>query len=385
MFPKLIYLVTEDWYFVSHRLPMARAARDAGFEVHVATRVATHGPAIEREGFVLHPLHWERGSLDPRHVISVVKQVRMLYSKIGPALAHHVALAPTIIGSLAATGLGFPYLNALAGLGFAFTSETVQARAIRKVLSGLLRFLLRRDGASVLVQNPDDRKAIEALGIHRAKIALIPGSGVDTGRLSPMSEPPLPIAAAFVGRLLYDKGLGTLIAAHELLRQRGIDIHLLIAGEPDPANPASIPEPVLAEWKTRDCLTFLGRVNDIRDVWAKAHIAVLPSRREGLPLTLLEAAACGRPLIATDVPGCREIARPGINGLLVPPDAPGPLADAIAQLAADESLRHRFGAASRRLVEAEFSSETVGVQIVTLYRRMLGNERYGVTQSGVSG
>jgi glycosyltransferase involved in cell wall biosynthesis len=378
---KLVYLVTEDWYFVSHRLPMARAARDAGFEVHVATRVAAHGAAIEREGFVLHPLAWERGRLDPIHLVSAVRQVRRLYRSLRPALAHHVALAPTVVGSLAATGLGLPCLNALAGLGFAFTSTNVKARTMRLVVSTLLRSLLRRQRATVLVQNPDDRKALESLGIPAGKIAMIPGSGVDTDRLTPLPEPPPPITVAFVGRLLHDKGLAALIAAHDLLRGQGRDIRLLIAGTPDPANPASIPDALLAEWKLHDGVSFLGHVADIREVWAKAHIAVLPSRREGLPLTLLEAAACGRPLVATDVPGCREIVRPGVNGLLVPADSPAPLADAIGRLANDESLRQRLGSAGRQLVEAEFSSARIGAEIVALYNRMLAGARSGLPQS----
>src|SRR4051812_38543537 len=134
---KLIYLVTEDWYFVSHRLPMARAAKRAGFEVHVATRVAEHGDAIEREGFVLHPLDWERGSLDPLHLAAAVMQVRRLYRTVQPWIAHHVALAPTIVGSLAATGLDFPCLHAMAGMGFAFTSQGAKTRALRAVLTVL--------------------------------------------------------------------------------------------------------------------------------------------------------------------------------------------------------------------------------------------------------
>jgi len=379
--PKLVYLVTEDWYFVSHRLPMARAAQRAGFEVHVATRVAEHGAAIEREGFTLHPLSWERGSLDPLHLIGTIAQVRSVYRKLRPSLAHHVALAPTVVGSLAATGLGFPYVNALAGLGFAFTSHSARARATRFVLTGLLRALLRRSRATALVQNPDDRKMLQTLGVPAEKIALIPGSGVDIDKLRPLHEPPPPITIGFVGRLLYDKGVAALIAAHELLQQRGLALELLIAGDADPANPASIPHALLADWKARKGIKFLGHVGDVQDVWRGAHIAVLPSRREGLPLSLLEAAACGRPLIATDVPGCREIARPNVNALLVPPDDPPALADAIARLAMDADLRVRFGAAGRRLVENEFSGARIGEEIVTLYRRLL--EREATAQGGL--
>jgi glycosyltransferase involved in cell wall biosynthesis len=228
---KIIYLVTEDWYFVSHRLPMARAAKRAGFEVHVATRVAKHGSTIEREGFILHPLDWERGSRDPLHLASAVMQVRRLYREVQPWIAHHVALAPTIVGSLAATGMDFPCLNALAGMGFAFTSPGPKARAIRTVLTVLLRRTLRRPYATALVQNPDDRKALQAIGIAAEKIALIPGSGVDTDKLQPLPEPPPPVTIGFVGRLLHDKGVAALMEAHRLLQSRGRNFELLIAGD----------------------------------------------------------------------------------------------------------------------------------------------------------
>lgn len=372
--PRLVYLATEDWYFVSHRLPMARAAQRAGFEVHVATRVADHAAAIEREGFILHRLAWRRGSLDPLHLLSAVREVRGLYQHVQPALAHHVALVPTILGSMAALGLPIVCLNALAGLGYAFTSRTPKTTALRFTLERLMQFLLDRKNSAVLVQNPDDRAALQSLGVSDDKITIIPGSGVDTESLTPLPEPPLPVVLGFVGRLLTDKGLPTLVDAHELLTRRGRPIEILIAGDPDPANPASIPEATIAAWQQRHGLTFLGHVKDIRTLWAKAHIAVLPSLREGLPLSLLEAAACGRPIIATDVPGCREIGRPGVNALLVPAQNAVALADAIEQLAGDAELRRRFGAAGRAMVEQKFSTQRVGHEIVALYQRLLGGD-----------
>jgi glycosyltransferase involved in cell wall biosynthesis len=375
MTQKLLYLVTEDWYFVSHRLPMARAASRAGFEVHVATRVAGHAVAIEREGFILHPLGWRRGSLDPLHLLSAAREVRRLYQQVRPDLAHHVAMVPTVIGSLAALGLPVVCLNAMAGLGFAFTARTPKALLLRALMKPLLRRLLGRANAFVLVQNPDDRAAIRSLGVSNDKISLIAGSGVDVNALTPLPESQPPAAAGFVGRLLADKGVPTLVDAHALLARRGRPIALLIAGEPDPANPASIPPATIAEWQRRPGLTLLGQVNDIHAFWARAHIAVLPSLREGLPMSLLEAAACGRPIIATDVPGCREIARDGVNALLVPPNDAEALADAIDRLAGDAELRRRFGAAGRRMVENEFSNVRIGREIVALYQRLLRQSR----------
>jgi glycosyltransferase involved in cell wall biosynthesis len=368
----LIYLVTEDWYFLSHRLPMALAAQHAGYEVHVATHVVSDGAAIESYGFKLHPLNWQRGNTHPVAILAIIREIRRLYRKLAPDLVHHVALQPAIIGSLAAVGLQTVCLNAAAGLGFVFTSRTVRARSTSAVMRRLMGVLFGRGSAAVLVQNPDDRAVMEKLGIAPDRIFLIPGSGVDTNHLKPLPEPPGPVTAAFVGRLLDDKGLRTLVAAHQILAQRGQPVELLIAGEPDPANPASIPVDEIESWSRLSGIELLGQVDDIRAVWKRAHIAVLPSRREGLPKSLLEAAACGKPIVATDVPGCREIARPGENALLVPVDDPPALADAIDQLARNQDLRRRFASAGRHLVEAKFSAAHIGRETVALYARLLG-------------
>jgi glycosyltransferase involved in cell wall biosynthesis len=351
---------------------MALAAQRAGYEVHVATHVESDGPAIESYGFKLHPLNWRRGSTNPLAVLAIIREVRNLYRQLSPDLVHHVALEPAIIGSLASVGLNMVRLNALAGLGFVFTSRTFQARSAAAVIRTLVRNLMNRPRHAVLVQNDDDRTVMERLGVRKNQIFLIPGSGVDTETLIPLPEPPEPITMAFVGRLLDDKGIRTLVSAHEILARRGQLLRLLIAGEADPANPVSIvPEEIVA-WARRPGIEILGHVDDIREIWRRAHIAVLPSRREGLPKSLLEAAACGRPMVAADVPGCREIARQGDNALLVPVDDPQTLADALGRLAQDADLRKRFGAAGRHLVEVEFSAARIGQETVALYGRLLG-------------
>lgn len=369
--PVLAYVVTEDWYFLSHRLPMARAAQAAGYDVHVITHVNKGGAAIEAEGFSLHPVVWRRGSMNPMGFLSSIRAVRAVYRAIAPALVHNVALQPTIVGSLAAEGLPCVRLNALAGLGFSFTSATLKARLVRPVLKVLLKRVLGHCRAAVLVQNPDDRAAVRDLGVAPDKIFVIPGSGVETDRLTALPEPEGPITAAFVGRLLDDKGVRTLVEAQAVLTRRGQPARLLIAGEPDPANPVSIPPQEIAGWASRPGVEVLGHVADIREVWKRAHIAVLPSRREGLPKSLLEAAACGRAIVATDVPGCREIARAGVNALLVPPDDAQALAEAIGRLASDPSLRQAYAAASRRMAETEFSADKIGRDVVALYDRLL--------------
>ena len=369
---KILYLVSEDWYFVSHRLPMARAARDAGYEVHVATRVSKCAAQIEGEGFHLHPIQWRRGCMNPFRVVSAVMETRRLYRRLRPDLVHHVATVSTVIGSLAALALPMQKLNAFAGLGFAFASKAMKVRALRATAYAFLGWLLKRPNSTVLVQNPDDGMTIAGLGVPRELIAIIPGSGVDADVFAALPEPANDFTAGFAARLLEIKGVQTLVRAHEILTERSVAVRLLLAGQPDKSNPSSIPEAVLAGWRQRPNLILRGHVEDVRTVWAQAHIAILPSRGgEGIPLSLLEAAACGRPLIATDVPGCREIAREGVNALLVPPDDPGALADAIETLMQDRAMRQRFGKASRQIAVKEYSTALIGRDIVELYARLL--------------
>jgi glycosyltransferase involved in cell wall biosynthesis len=242
---------------------------------------------------------------------------------------------------------------------------------MRAVIGKLLRLLIDRPRSVALVQNPDDRQLLLGLGIAPTRIVLIPGSGVDVAWLKPLPEPAGPVTLGFIGRLLDDKGIRVLVAAHRLLRARGLPVILLIAGTPDPANPASVSRAEAEAWSREPGISWLGHVDDIATVWARAHIAVLPSRREGLPKSLLEAAACGRPMIATDVPGCREVAIPNETGLLVPPDDAAALAEAIERLAQAPDLRARFGAAARRLAETRFSADAIGRAVTELYLQLV--------------
>ncbi len=369
--PRLLYVVTEDWAFLSHRLPMARAARDAGFEVHVATRVSNGAAAIEAERFILHPIPFARGSLSPFTAFSTVAALRRVHRKVGPVLAHHVALQACVLGMLATLGQRCACVNAFIGLGYSFTSTSAKARGIRGLLGLLLRLLANRKNSVALVQNSDDRAALVSLGIANTRIALIPGSGVDVKRLTPLPEPVGAPTFAFVGRLLDDKGIRTLIAAHRLLRRRMAPAKLLIAGTPDSANPASVTETEARSWNDEEGITWLGHVADIAGLWAKAHIAVLPSRREGLPLSLLEAAACGRAMIASDVPGCRDVVIHEQTGLLFAVDNSVALADAMARLAADPQLRNHCAAEARKRVVEKFAADIIGRQTVALYKQTL--------------
>jgi len=373
--PCVLYVVTEDWYFLSHRLPMARAAKAAGFDVHVATNVGSGAAAIEREGFTLHRVPFTRGRLSPMGNLATIKALRSVQLKVRPEIIHRVALQPVVLSALAGIGLPAASVNAITGLGHSFIADSIKARVARAAIAGTLRVLINRRGSIALVQNPDDAQLLAGMGFAPSRVALIPGSGVDTTRLQASAEAPGPITAAFVGRLLDDKGIRPLVTAMGLLRARGINLELLIAGTPDPANPGSITRQEIAAWSSQPGITYLGHMHDIAAVWARAHIAVLPSRREGLPKSLLEAAACGRPMVATDVPGCREVAIADKTGLLVPPDDPPALAQALERLACDAHLRQRMGQAAREMAETRFSEAAIGHATVDLYRMLIDKSR----------
>ncbi len=349
---------------------MARAARDAGFDVHIATRVQNGAAAISAERFALHAIPFERGRLSPGAGLRTVRALRRLHRQLEPAIVHHVSLQPTIFGSAASLGRNVACVNAITGLGFAFTSTTLRARAVRPAIAGLLRLLLNRDRVVALVQNPDDHQVLKRLGIAEQRIVRIAGSGIDLDAFTPAPEPSGTFTLGFVGRLLEDKGIRVLVEAFRLLRRRGVMLELRIAGDRDPANPSSIGEAELNSWK-REGVILEGHIDDIAGFWRRTHVAVLPSRREGLPKSLLEAAASGRPMIATDVPGCREVVRHDATGLLVPVDDPAALAVAISTLASSPDLRARYGAMAREDAELRFGNTQIAREIVALYKTLL--------------
>ena len=379
MRPKLLFLVTEDWYFWSHRLPVARVARDAGFEVIVATRVQAHGERIRAEGFRLCPLRWRRrgdGIIDAARAIF---EIARLYRAERPDIVHHVALKPVLFGALAVRlaflrGRDAPArVSAVMGLGGGLGVRGALARSERYLLGWVLRFATI--GGRVIVQNPEDGAALTRFGVDRTRIALIRGSGIDTTHFRPLPEPAgQTVTIAFVGRMLRSKGVLEAVGALKQLRARGVAVELLLAGSPDD-NRDSLSEAELRAFGSEPGIEWLGRVEDVRSVWQRAAIAVLPtSYGEGVPLALLEAAACGRPVVASDTPGCREIVHHGETGLLVPPHNSDALTEAIAALAADPPRRQAMGAAGRALVERDFAAPLIAEQTLALYRGLLSEK-----------
>ncbi|MBF0426640.1 MAG: glycosyltransferase family 4 protein [Magnetococcales bacterium] len=370
--PRVVFFVTEDWYFWSHRLPLARAVRDCGGEVIVAVRVDRHGERIRAEGFRLVPLELKREGFNPLNGLGTVARLTALYRRERPDLVHHVAVKPVLLGTLAARLAGVPrVVNAFAGLGHAFTTESPSAIRYRKILKFALPRLLGDARVRVMAQNRDDAallSEVSALPVER--ITLIAGSGVDPERFRVEPEPSGEPVVTMVSRMLWDKGVAEFVAAAGQLKARHPGWRFLLVGSPDPHNPTTVPVAQLRAWHASGIVEWLGEREDIPAVLAGSHVAVLPSYREGFPKSLLEAAACGRAIVATDVPGCRHLVQDGCNGLLVPREDASALAVAIERLGDDAGWRQRLGSAGRRMVEEHFSQAVVIRQTLALYRSM---------------
>jgi glycosyltransferase involved in cell wall biosynthesis len=371
--PRLLYLVTEDWYFCSHRLPLARAARDAGFRVTVATRVQRHAGEIRAAGIELMPLRLSRRSANPLRELATLRDIVRIYRQAQPDIAHHVALKPVLYGSLTARLTGVPrVVNALAGLGYLFSSSDLKARLLRPPIETGFRFLLDRPGSRLIVQNPDDLALLTRRGIVNAsRTVLIRGSGVDLTRFAPAPEPEGAPLVVLPARMLRDKGVEEFVAAARALKQAGVNARFALVGDPDPENPAAISPAQLEAWRESGAVECWGWRDDMAAVFRQAHVVCLPSYREGLPKALIEAAACGRALVTCDVPGCREVVRDGDNGLLVPARDSAALAQALRRLLEDTALRDRMARRSRERAVAEFSLERVIADTLALYRTLL--------------
>ena len=366
-------VVTDDWYLWSHRIGLAVAARDAGYEVTVVTRVREHGERIRALGLNLVNVDFARGRLSPWANLRTVHALCGIYQHLEPHLVHHVAIKPIVLGSVAAAWVRVPaVVNALAGLGTALTSSHVKARLARPVLQPALAWAMRRPRSHAVVQNAENAKFVESLGVRPERISLVRGAGVDVRTFRPQPEPDGPIRVTMVSRLLRDKGVREFIEAASLVRKVRDDIVFTLVGAPDEGNPTSVPIEQVRSWAADGLVEWWGQREDVADVLAGSHVAVLPTYYgEGVPKTLLEAAACGRPIVATNVPGCREVVHHGENGLLVPARDPRALADAIVALADDPARRAAMGAKSRQRALTEFAAERINAETLRVYERAL--------------
>ena len=367
---KILFFVTEDWFVCSHWLPLVEAAKNRGLEVVVVTRTNKHAEMILQHGARVIPFDISRRGSNLFREFATILRLAGIYRKEKPDIVHHVAMKPMLYGSLVAHLVRVPHtINWVSGMGWLFVSGTRRAKfmqiAVRKALGILLR------GTSVIVENPDDQAIISTLGVADRHIHLVRGAGVDTALYAPSPEPEGVQQVVLPARMLWDKGVGEFVSAARQLRQRGVKARFVLVGEPDTENPASVPMEQLLAWQKEGVVEWWGRREDMPRILANSHIVCLPSYREGLPKSLLEAASCGRAIVTTDVPGCREIVLDGGNGLLVEARNVPALADALSRLLDSPALRQKMGQRGRERVLDEFSQERIVARVLTLYREVL--------------
>ncbi|CAB3865739.1 glycosyltransferase family 4 protein [Achromobacter anxifer] len=367
---RLLFVVNNPAFFMSHRVPVALAAQRAGYEVHVATM---DGPAvadIQALGMTHHAIPMTRSGKHPLQELGTLLALIRLFRRLRPDIVHLVTIKPVLYGGIAARLTRVPgMVAAISGLGFVFLSNSLKMKLVRAVVARLYRLALGHPNSRVIFQNGSDRDLLKSLGAVRdAQVVMIRGAGVDLNEYRAQPEPPAPpVVVTMVARLLRDKGVQEFVQAARLLRERGLPVTMQLVGGVDAGNPASATQAEVDAWQREGCVLALGERSDVAALYAASHIAVLPSYREGLPKSLIEAAACARAVVTTDVPGCRDAIEPGETGLLVPVRDAQALADAIARLAEDAALRQRMGAAGRTLAEREFNIERVARVQVELY------------------
>lgn len=368
----LLFIVNDAAFFMSHRLPLAIAAKESGFEVHVATPKTPASIKIKEAGFIFHPIALSRSGKNPFQELKSIAAFYHLMREVKPDLVHLVTIKPILYGGLVARVLKVPaVVAAVSGLGYIFTSPTLSAKFWRAGITRLYRFALGHHRLRVIFQNPDDRQLfLQNNTCSPAQTVLIRGSGVDLQAYQVFPERVDQIVVVMIARLLKDKGVMEYIAAAKMLKAQGSQAQFLLVGDIDEGNPAFIDKALLAQWCAEDDVQVLGFRDDIPQLMEQANVVVLPSYREGLPKILIEAAACGRAVITTDVPGCRDAIEPNQTGLLVPVRDANALALAIQQLIEDHDYRQQLGRAGRALAEREFAIQRVIAAHLTIYNEL---------------
>jgi glycosyltransferase involved in cell wall biosynthesis len=371
--PKLLYFATEDWSFCQHFLPMARAARALGCEVVVATRVRAHAQRLAAEGFRVVSLESERGSFALVEIVRSMLRMRAIVRAERPDIIHCIGIRMVTLGGLSVR-LANPrqaLVLAPTGLGLLWMVDDPFHRVGRWLIRWVVGRCLRGPQTFYLFENADD-PAEFGLAATGCRVTLVGGAGVDPGEFQLSSEPPAPpVKVAVVARMVRTKGIAEAVAAVRGARGQGAPVELHLFGPPDPSNRRSFTEAELRKWSAEPGIHWHGESDDIARVWREHHVAMLLSYREGLPRCLVEAAAVGRPIVASNVIGSRELVRDGVEGILVPPGDVRAAAASLARLAADPGLRGRLGAAAHRRFRERFTEEAVKGVLGALYQRIL--------------
>jgi len=372
---KFLFIVTEDWYFCSHRLPLAIALKKAGHEVVVATRLGDHKRVIQESGIRAVPLEYmRRSSLNLFRELAAFIELLFILHRERPDLVHLVALKPVIYGSLAAKLVGIPSrVNALGGLGFIFSSNRLLARLLRPIILRLFRFFFNDPCSRLILQNQDDLILVtERAEVDQRGVRLIRSAGVDLDQYKALDIPSGIPLIMLASRMLWDKGVGEFVEAARTLHAQGIHARFALVGEPDEENPSSVSRAQLQEWNESGLVEWWGFRKDMPKVLSQASVVCLPSYYgEGVPKVLIEAMACGRPIVTTDMPGCRDLVQSSKNGLLVRPKDTIELAERLATLVVNRSLCEKMGVEGRRIVEKEFSLKRVTQETMSVYEELL--------------
>ena len=368
---RLLYVVNDTPYFVAHWLERAIAARNHGYETHLAGSEGTGVDRVTAAGLSFHPVPFARGRWSAGTEWRSLRAVARLYAALQPDLIHHITIKPMIYGGLAARWRRVPaVVNTVPGLGYVFGQEGWRGAVQRASIKRAYRTALAHPRSKVIFENPDDCRDFLAWRLIKDDQGItIKGAGVDLGRFHPHpAGAASPLTVVMASRLLWDKGVAVFVEAAARVKRAHPDVRMILVGSGDPGSPASIPDAQLQQWAESGVIEWWGQRHDMPDILANATLVCLPSfYREGIPRVLIEAAACGRPIVTTDSPGCREIVRHGENGLLIPVKDAERLAQAISQLLDDRDLRERMAKAGRARAEAEFGTELVVARTLAVY------------------
>jgi glycosyltransferase involved in cell wall biosynthesis len=353
---KVLLIISEDWFALSHFQPLISTLGKIAGEVVVATRCSGRSSEIAALGARVIKFDIKRSSLNPIEQYGTVRKLAQLIETEAPDVVHVVAMQPMVLTSLALRMLKGSKPRAvmhLTGLGFVGISRGLAAQTIKPAAMLALRGILKRPQSWLLAENPEDHAYLKKFGVNPGhRVTILPGAGIDPDSFparAPREE--VPVRVAYAGRMIRSKGVEVLAEASRILRDQGVSIDIALYGRTDADNPECISEAQLRSWENEGLLRWHGHVSDIAGIWETADICVLPSlTREGMPRTVLEAAASQRPLIVTDVPGSRHFVRPGADGEIIRPNDAEALADAILLLAVDPEKRAKMGNSARQRI-----------------------------------
>jgi glycosyltransferase involved in cell wall biosynthesis len=358
---KLFYVVAKAEYFLSHRLELANFVKNNGCKVAVASTVFGN----KLKGIKNFEVPFKRGSIN---IFCELRSLWILCKIIHfykPDLIHNVALKPVLYGGFLARIFQIPSVNSINGFGYIFTSNQMKAKILKPLISLFLRIILNHSKATIIVQNQDDFADCEKL-LPKSCVKLVPGSGVNTDCFYPhASKFEAPITFVLVARMLWSKGIQEYVSAAEKVKQQYPDTQFLLVGEPDLENPESITHDVLNSWHNQGVVEWLGHQSDVKSIYDVAHVAVLPSYREGMPKALLEAMSCGLPIITTDTRGCRDLFCD--NGYLVPVKNTDELSKVMIDFISNPHLHENMRANSLQAVTHIYETKKINQQIFEIY------------------